>query len=312
MSGVLVVFLDGVGIGPPDPSVNPFLVANLPTLADALGGHLPTLDEPTYDGPSGRSFALDACLGVPGTPQSGTGQIALLTGRNAPKLFGRHFGPWPPVRLRGMLGETNFLTRARASGAAVRFANAYPEGYPGTRSSRRVAAVPLAAIGAGVLTGSQTELAKGDAVASEIVNDAWIRYFSADLPRISAREAGVNLARVARGNELTLFAHYDTDAAGHSGDMSLAIQALERVDAFLSGILLERDHDSLVLVVSDHGNIEDLRGGHTKNPALGLAFGNAAALLRAPKRLTDVAGLVLEATTRGQANVPGVSGSPPG
>ena len=46
---VLVVFLDGVGIGPPDPDVNPFLRANLPTLSAALGGSLPTLDMPRID-----------------------------------------------------------------------------------------------------------------------------------------------------------------------------------------------------------------------------------------------------------------------
>lgn len=295
MSGVLVVFLDGVGIGPPDPSVNPFLTARLPTLSGALGGRLPTLDEPRIDSRSGRAFPLDACLGVPGTPQSGTGQVALLTGRNAPKLFGRHFGPWPPVRLRPLLGEKNFLSRARGEGATVRFANAYPDGYPGARSSRRVAAVPLSALAAGVLDRNQASLAAGEAVASEIVNDGWIRHFSANIPRVSAEDAGVNLARVSRGSDLTLFAHYDTDAAGHSGEMSQAVQALERVDAFLAGVLSETDRDTLVLVASDHGNIEDVRGGHTRNPALGLAFGAAAAPLAVPKRLTDLARLVLKA-----------------
>jgi hypothetical protein len=295
LSGVLVVFLDGVGIGPPDPSVNPFLTARLPTLSGALGGRLPTLDEPRIDSRSGRAFPLDACLGVPGTPQSGTGQVALLTGRNAPKLFGRHFGPWPPVRLRPLLGEKNFLSRARGEGATVRFANAYPDGYPGARSSRRVAAVPLSALAAGVLDRNQASLAAGEAVASEIVNDGWIRHFSANIPRVSAEDAGVNLARVSRGSDLTLFAHYDTDAAGHSGEMSQAVQALERVDAFLAGVLSETDRDTLVLVASDHGNIEDVRGGHTRNPALGLAFGAAAAPLAVPKRLTDLARLVLKA-----------------
>lgn len=194
-----------------------------------------------------------------------------------------------------MLAEKNFLSRARAEGATVRFANAYPDGYPSGRSSRRVAAVPLAALAAGVLERNQVSLAAGEAVASEIVNDAWIRHFSAELPRVSAEDAGANLARVSRGSDVTLFAHYDTDAAGHSGEMSQAVQALERVDAFLAGVLSEIDAGTLVLVVSDHGNIEDVRGGHTKNPALGLAFGAGAAPLTVPKRLTDLATLVLKA-----------------
>jgi hypothetical protein len=295
LSGVLVVFLDGVGIGPADASLNPFFAASLPTLSNALGGRLPTLDEPRVDGPFGRAFPIDACLGVPGTPQSGTGQVALLTGQNAPELFGRHFGPWPPVSLRPLLGEENFLSRGRARGSTVRFANAYPDGYPGARSSRRVAAVPLAAHAAGVLVRNQTALAAGEAVASEIVNDAWIRHFSADLPRVSATQAGANLARVSRGGDVTLFAHYDTDAAGHSGEMPQAIEALERVDAFLAGVLTEVERETRVLVVSDHGNIEDVRGGHTRNPALGIALGPTAARLPVPERLTDLAELILAA-----------------
>jgi bisphosphoglycerate-independent phosphoglycerate mutase (AlkP superfamily) len=199
-----------------------------------------------------------------------------------------------------MLAEENFLSRARATGAVVRFANAYPDGYPGSRSSRRVAAVPLAALSAGVLERNQVALAAGEAVASEIVNDAWIRYYAADLPGVSAKRAGANLARVSRGSDLTLFAHYDTDAAGHSRDLSRAVEALERVDAFLSGVFSEIDQETLVLVVSDHGNIEDVRAGHTRNPALGLAFGPAAALLQAPKSLMDLAELVLRAV-RGEA-----------
>jgi hypothetical protein len=200
-----------------------------------------------------------------------------------------------------MLGQENFLSRASDEGAAVRFANAYPEGYPGARSSRRVAAVPLAALAAGLLQRNQAELATGEAVASEIVNDAWIRHFSANLPRVSAERAGANLARVSRGSDLTLFAHYDTDAAGHSGEMSRAVQALERVDAFLAGILSEIDRRTLVLVVSDHGNIEDVRAGHTKNPALGLAFGKLAGRLSIPKRITDIAEFILRAAKGGRA-----------
>ena len=107
---VLFIFLDGVGIGAQEPEQNPFFVANLPILRAALGGELPHLEEPRLDGDRGTAFPMDACLGVEGTPQSGTGQVALLTGRNAPQTFGRHFGPWPPVRLRPILEAENFLS----------------------------------------------------------------------------------------------------------------------------------------------------------------------------------------------------------
>jgi 2,3-bisphosphoglycerate-independent phosphoglycerate mutase len=297
---VLLVFLDGVGIGPADPDINPFFRASLPTLTEALGGRLPSLDELRVAGPGAATFPVDACLGVPGTPQSGTGQVALLTGRNAPELFGRHFGPWPPVRLRGLLEEENLLSRARASGGRVIFANAYPAGYPADRASRRIAAVPLAAKAAGVLDRDHVALAAGLAVASEIVNDGWIRHLGwTDLPTVTAREAGANLARLTADADLTVYAHYHTDVAGHRGGMAGATQALELVDAFFSGIISELPADVLLLVVSDHGNIEDVRGGHTLNPSLGIVFGPPAASRELPGRLTGIAGFVLSEIGKG-------------
>jgi len=70
--------------------------------------------------------------------------------------------------------------------------------------------------------------------------------------------------------------------------------ALERVDAFLTGVLTTLPADHLVFVVSDHGNIEDTRGGHTRNPALGLIAGpDAAERAGGVETLMDVTPAVL-------------------
>jgi 2,3-bisphosphoglycerate-independent phosphoglycerate mutase len=262
-----------VGIGPPDPDVNPFFRAHLPTLSGLLGGHLPSLAEPSPEGPRARALPLDATLGVEGLPQSGTGQISLLTGTNAAARFGRHFGPWPPVSLRPLLRDENVLRIAREEGHRVAFANAYPAGWPGALPTRRHAAPPLAAQAAGILVRDLESLVRGDAVASEIVNDGWIRYTGrTDLPQVTPRQAGSALATIAGDARLTLFAHYHTDHAGHRGGMEGGVAALERVDAFLGGLVDAAPRDLLVVGCSDHGNIEDTRGGHTRNPALGFVI----------------------------------------
>ena len=215
---VLFVFLDGVGIGPSDPDRNPFLQAYLPGLEKLLGGPMPTLDEPSITGPLGRAIPLDANLGVDGIPQSGTGQITLLTGENAALAFGRHFGPWAPVRLRSMLTEKNVLSTAQEAGHSAAFANAYPERYLETHGSRFPASPPLAANAAGLLNRHTTELASGDAVSSEIVNTGWINKLGyGEVPDITPEEAGANLARIAISADLTFYAHYSTDHAGHKG-----------------------------------------------------------------------------------------------
>jgi 2,3-bisphosphoglycerate-independent phosphoglycerate mutase len=293
--GLLLVFLDGVGIGEDDGERNPFVRAVLPTLLELTGGSLPTLDHPRVDGPRASVFPLDATLGVEGTPQSGTGQATLLTGENAARLYGRHFGPWTPVRLRPLVEEGSLLRAAREAGRTVAFANAYPRGWPGPRGGRRVAGPPLAARGAGVLDRHEEALGEGRAVSSEIVNDGWKRHLGHDwLPDVTPEGAGRNLARVAAEADLTLYAHYATDTAGHRGGMEGCVTALERVDRFLGGLLGALDDDTTVLLASDHGNIEDVTAQHTRNPALGAAIGPAARRLATLMRtIADVAPTVL-------------------
>jgi len=318
MRRVLLLFLDGVGAGEADAAVNPFLVARLPHLATLLDGALPLAGVRASFGNASLA-PLDATLGVPGLPQSGTGQTALFTGLNAAALHGRHHGPWVPVSLRARLGEQSVLARAVAAGCDVAFANAYPEeaitGAEGPRLSARAgrgalppggsaraqhfqragplflrAAPPLAARAAGLLTRHTPELERGDAVASEIVNEVWReRLGRTSLPHVSAAGAGANLARIAAAHDLTVFAHYSTDAAGHLGSMDQAIAALELVDEFLGGLLAASPPELLTLVVSDHGNIEDVRNGHTRHPALGLVIGQGHAGI-APRlhAITDV------------------------
>ena len=292
---VLFIFLDGVGIGSSDPDQNPFLRAHLPGLERLLGGRIPTLDEPEVAGPTGRAIPLDATLDVAGVPQSGTGQISLMTGENAALTFGRHFGPWAPVSLRPLLLGKNVLSSAVAAGHSAAFANAYPEGYIKGPGSRFPAAPPLAADAAGLLCRHAAELATGHAVSSEIVNTGWRdRLGHGEVPQITPYEAGMNLARIATSVDFTFYAHYTTDSAGHTCDAEEAVEALERVDQFLSAVVDGLGDGDALVVASDHGNLEDLTGGHTRNPVLGLLAGAAATTDRPPSSILDVAPFLMD------------------
>lgn len=297
MGRVLFIFLDGVGIGPRDPETNPFFRAHLPTLNDLLDGQIPHLERPETLHGECVAFPLDCLLGVDGLPQSGTGQTALLTGENGPALHGRHFGPWVPVRLRPLVAERNILSAAQAKGYRCAFANAYPKEFHGSRWARRPAAPPLAATAAGLLTREATALGQGRALSSEIVNTAWkVRLGYHELPEVTPREAGINLADIAKDFDLTLFAHYATDYAGHRGRMPGGVAALERVDAFLGGVLEALPSDTVLVLASDHGNLEDVRVGHTLNPVFTLLKGPGARCLREGMvRITEVYDLILNA-----------------
>ncbi len=294
---VLFVFLDGVGIGEDDAEVNPFVRAGaqLPTLQSLTGGVFPTRAHPRTSGPLGHAFPLSATIDVEGTPQSGTGQAALLTGESAAELHGQHFGPWTPVGLRPLVERRSVLRRAADAGRSVAFANAYPRGWPGPKGGRRIAGPPLAARGADVLDRHEEALAKGDAVASEIVNDGWrARLGPSAVPDPTPEEAGATLARISRTADLVLYAHYGTDTAGHRRDMPAAIDALARVDRFLDGLLGSLEADTLLVVASDHGNLEDVRSGHTRNPSLGIARGPGSARAAELDDIRGVAPLILD------------------
>lgn len=301
MSSVLFIFLDGVGIGQADGDTNPFFQAHLPTLRSLLGGELPHRDHPEVSGTSTVAFPLDATLGVEGLPQSGTGQTALLTGRNAPALYGRHFGPWVPVSLRPLLEAENILARAASAGFSCAFANAYPKEYASSRWARRPAAPPLAASAAGVMTREAEALASGDALSSEIVNTSWRTHLGYDhLPDITPKEAGANLAGISSEHSMTFFAHYATDLAGHRGEMKGGIEALERVDALLAGVMAEISSDTLLVLASDHGNLEDTTQGHTLNPVLGLVSGPKALEKRKGlRRITEIPELIMDTLAEG-------------
>ena len=307
---VIMVFLDGVGLGSDDPALNPLVRARLPVLSGLLEGRAPIAAAAPFHGAAASLVAVDPTLGVPGTPQSGTGHAALLTGEDAVRMFGRHHGPWVPTALRPMVAERSVLARAKVGGLAVAFANAYPEelaslvareGITGRRLGPLRAGPPLAAVGAGVFTRHTPALARGDAVASEIINDGWIRHLGrASLPEISPEAAGANLARIGAAHDFTLFAHYTTDHVGHRGSPEEAVAAVERVDRFLGGLLEGMPEDALLVVVSDHGNLEDETREHTLNPALGLVAGRGhREAARGLVDLTDIAGVVLRALEAG-------------
>ncbi|WP_420128542.1 alkaline phosphatase family protein [Longimicrobium sp.] len=297
----ILVFLDGVGIGEGDLAFNPFVVAHLPRIQALLGGRLPIAEHLDADRRivSERAVlvAADATLGVEGLPQSGTGQTTLLTGRNGAAEYGRHFGPWVPTPLRPMLAAENLLRRAADAGRTAAFANAYPlSGAPADpRIFRRPAGPMLAAQSVGALTRGAAELAEGRAVASSITNERWREHLGSDVPEVTPEEAARTLARIAADADVTLFAHYDTDYTGHRGAMDGAVAALERVDAFVGALADALPADALLVISSDHGNVEDVRGGHTIHPVPVLAVGTRREQLMNVRSLMDVALAMLQA-----------------
>ena len=289
---VLVLFLDGVGLGDDDPEVNPFVQADLPVVRSLLDGRRPVRANGGFSTRHANLLPLDAQLGVPGLPQSGTGQTTLLTGVNAPVLLGQHYGPYPNEPLRDLLRNSNLFRRLLAAGKPAAFANAYPDRFLDRlkRGTERLSANTRAALLAGLKLRGPADLKAGRAVSALLTNEYW-HTWGYDLPELSAAGAGRQLARLSADHMLTYFEFWYTDVAGHRQDRDLSLHVLHMLDEFVGGILDTLDLGrSLLLVISDHGNFEDWRTPkHTYNPALALLAGAGhAALAHRLHSLADV------------------------
>lgn len=294
---ILFVFLDGVGLGPAGPA-NPFSSVPMPHLQSLLGGPLilgtTNGQDAALRGDGVLLSALDACLGVPGLPQSATGQTALFTGLNAPELVGDHIAAYPTARLREMITRCSLLKLAADAGNRVLFANAHSERFWQMieKSRRRLGASTLTAMAAGAPIPAMDDLLAGRAVLWDITHEVAANHLNYDLPLVSPEEAGLRLARLAASHDLVLFETFLTDLAGHRRLEPAWV--LTRLDAFLGSVLAHRSPDTTLVVCSDHGNLEDTTTkAHTLNPVPLLVVGPAAGCFGSAKAITDVAPVIL-------------------
>jgi bisphosphoglycerate-independent phosphoglycerate mutase (AlkP superfamily) len=92
---------------------------------------------------------------------------------------------------------------------------------------------------------------------------------------LSLPAAGQRLAKLAQEFDFSLFEYWLSDYAGHRQNMLGACRLLETFDQVLGGLLLSwDDNKGIIVITSDHGNLEDLSSRrHTKNPVPALVIG---------------------------------------
>jgi len=292
---VLVVFLDGVGLGADDPTRNPFAAAEMPEMMRLLGGARLLEETAPYEGPLATLVAVDACLGVPGAPQSATGQAALVTGRNVPQALGEHYGPKPNPAVAQLVREDNIFQQVLRRGGRAALLNAYPPRYfEGIESGRRLySSIPLAAVAAGLPLRTADDLAAENALSADFTGLGWASQPEfPPAPVYAADHAGERLAALAEQHHLSWFDFWISDLVGHRGSMEEALGLLQSLDAVLGGLAQAwGDRPDLIVLTADHGNLEDInRRGHTRNPVPGLLIGPLDLRRRFAVGLTDLTG----------------------
>jgi 2,3-bisphosphoglycerate-independent phosphoglycerate mutase len=279
MTKILFIFMDGIGLGKDDPETNPLARVEMPFLESLLGGNKLIASVAPYESETVSLLALDAELGVEGLPQSATGQAVLLTGLNIPAELGYHYGPKPNPQVASYLNNGNTLfSWLRAESKKAALLNAFPPGYfSGIESGKRLySSIPLTVTGAGYPLFTQEDLFAGKALSADFTGHGWRSMLKiAEAPVMSAFEAGEKLAHLAQEYDFSLFEYWASDYAGHKQNMDWAVEQLEVFNSVLEG-LVKNWHmdDDLILITSDHGNMEDLSTRrHTDAKVPGLVIG---------------------------------------
>jgi 2,3-bisphosphoglycerate-independent phosphoglycerate mutase len=263
--------MDGVGLGGPDPDVNPFVSARLPHLTGLLGERWYLQMNGRVQTERASLIPTDANLDMPRNPQSATGQATILTGRNVPQLVGEHYGPKPNKAVAGIIQQGTLFHEVVQAGGRAALITPYPQGFFDAinRGKRLLSSVPLAAASAGLALMTAGDLRQGHAVSPGFTGQGWRDHLGyTDIPILSLPEAGRQIAAIAATYHFSFFEHWPSDRSGHRGSLEAAVQHLETIDAALGGLLdAWDDHRGLLIITSDHGNIEEKdHRQHTRNP----------------------------------------------
>lgn len=259
---ILFLFLDGIGLGEDNPDTNPFLRANMSYLESLLGGKKMTKSAAPFESDVLSLKAIDPNLGVKGLPQSATGQAVLVTGINIPAELGYHYGPKPNPEVAQYLNGHTIFSKTVNAGKKATLLNAYPPRYfDGIDSGKRLySSIPLALTNAGISLFTEKDYFTGTALSADFTGEGWREFLGfPDAPLFDPETAGTKLAELASQYDFSFFEYWASDYAGHKQDMPWAIKQLEVFDGVLKGLLTNWNMENdLVLLTSDHGNMEDL------------------------------------------------------
>lgn len=250
-------FIDGLGIAPPDSRSNPFSSCRESFLYKLI-----------YDNiPGWTCLPVDACLGVDGLPQSGTGQIALVTGKNASAHLGKHHGPYPHTSQRAWLTSDSIIQDCDKRGFSWDMLNVYPERYFQALETRKIR---MSTFGFLQTLNRKSlhrvhELADGFGFPPSL-NFEPLKQF-ADLSNPGFPDGSYShLLNQFNRIDLGITDNFFLDHLGHKQNLEGIVNEINTISTFLEYIH-QSGNKINVIICSDHGNSEDISTSkHTFNP----------------------------------------------
>ncbi len=283
---VIFIFLDGVGIGEKDRKANPVYATQKQVIARLIDN---------------ARFQADASMGVEGLPQSATGQTAIFTGINAPKVLNRHLSGQPTISLKKVIYKSNIFSELVKKGYEVTSSNVYRDEYLENMLNvkdrkHRPSVTSVMSMAAGIEFRTVDEFINENGVYHDITGET-LKESGYEVDTVTPKRAAQNLYRLSRNYDFILYEHFLTDIQGHKADFDEAVDLIDRLDNFFEELMQQMDFEEDVLIMtSDHGNIEDVSvHTHTMNKVPVVVLGKKAENIKTEVHsLTDIMPFVLE------------------
>ena len=298
MKKLVLFFIDGLGLGPDDPDINPLRLL----FTDLMSGKKLVATEGPIFFLNGVMIPTDATLGVPGIPQSATGQTSIFTGVNAQKHIGLHLSAFPNKELKILIEKHSLMKKLRQGGVKATSANLYSKEFFIKRENRSRNLFPASTLtikASGSRFRFRDDYLAGQAVFADITNEL-IRKRGYQIDLIRPEQAGRNMLNILKANDFVFFEYFMTDLYGHSQNGAELQKCKDILERFTLTLWEGMDqHNSGILVVSDHGNAEDISVVHhttNKTPTLLFTCNREDQELFAGRisNLTDIYNTVLE------------------
>jgi predicted AlkP superfamily pyrophosphatase or phosphodiesterase len=197
------------------------------------------------------------------------------------------------------LNNGTLFSRFKQAGKKSALLNAYPPRYfHGIDSGKRLySSIPLSVTNAGLPLFTHDDLFAGGALSADFTGEGWRTMLGyPNSPVLNPPQAGRRLAALAKEYDFALFEYWASDYAGHKQQMETAIELMETFDGVLEGLVEELKDEGgrmkdelLVLITSDHGNMEDLSTRrHTDAHVPALVIGEKNAREEFTHEMTDL------------------------
>jgi hypothetical protein len=277
------IFLDGIGYGKQDESMNPF-TRYAKKFFRPLGGYSSVYKDATY-------LKIDASMGIKGLPQSATGQTALWTGIRAPFILNKHISGYPSITLRKIIQKYSVIKIMNDYGYKATFINCYSPKYLEyiEKKPKLKSASTLVQLAAGKELHTLNDLRNGNGIYMDITHkylkQMLKNQLSTDDPLLNERDpykVGKQFCEIVSNYDLSIYEFFLTDKIGHDQNWEKAEEVIDTIESFIEGIMdnFPKDKGQIILS-SDHGNLEDLSTGtHTTNLVPCFLYGKYTDLMK--------------------------------